>query len=430
MVRQHHALSMRRLFTSRFLRLEDSSHVFFVACGLLVVSACSAGPDTLAQNVSFRDSAGIKIIESSAPQWGDTPHWVVGAPVVEIGSVDGDSSSILYQVQGAVRLSDGRILVANGGTNELRFFDDNGRHLASIGGTGSGPGEFRWLTRVWVSADSIFAFDNALARVSVFTDRGEFVRSSRLEAMLGSGAPTAQGSFADQTLLVLGAPSGVVPTTKGLIDGAEWTLLRYGAVGQPINHITAERESVRWGHDISGLPPAVYLPFSLEIFPFALHGTSVYVGTGTAFSVRRWENSGRLLSEVRWQGAIRPVSQTDVARYREVMQRARPRHFDSRAWNRYLSEVPFPEFMPTYQRLLVDADGNLWVEQFRTPWEDQPRWWVFDTQGVWLGEVMTPKYFYIFEIGAHFLLGVRRDRLGVEYVTMLPLLRDGRRDAN
>jgi len=116
--------------------------------------------------------AGIQVIESRAPRWENTPHWVVGAPVVEIGSVDGDSSGILFQVQDAVRLSDGRILVANGGTNELRFFTGSGRHLATIGGTGSGPGEFRWLTGVWVSADSMFAFDNALARVSVFTDQG------------------------------------------------------------------------------------------------------------------------------------------------------------------------------------------------------------------------------------------------------------------
>jgi len=216
-----------------------------------------------------------------------------------------------------------------------------------------------------------------------------------------------------------------------LIEGAEWTLLRYTALGQPVNRITAARESPRWGHDIGGLPPALYVPFSVEMFPFAFHDTTVYVGTGTTFSVRRWANSGSLLAEVRWQGALRPVSQADAERYREVMERrARPRHFDSRAWNRYPSEVPFPEFMPTYQRLLVDTEGNLWVEQFRTPWEDQPRWWVFDTQGVWLGEVVTPKYFYIFEIGTDYLLGVRRDQLGVEHVTMLPLLRDGRRDAH
>jgi len=163
---------MRRFFTSRSLRLEEGSRALLVACVLLVVSACSAGPDKVGRNVSFRDSAGIQVIESRAPRWENTPHWVVGAPVVEIGSVDGDSSGILFQVQDAVRLSDGRILVANGGTNELRFFTGSGRHLATIGGTGSGPGEFRWLTGVWVSADSMFAFDNALARVSVFTDQG------------------------------------------------------------------------------------------------------------------------------------------------------------------------------------------------------------------------------------------------------------------
>ena len=42
-----------------------------------------------------------------------------------------------------------------------------------------------------------------------------------------------------------------------------------------------------------------------------------------------------------------------------------PRYYDPAAWARYLRETPFPERMPLYRRLLVDAQRNLWAERYR-----------------------------------------------------------------
>ena len=68
-----------------------------------------------------RDSAGIRIVEHPADF--EAPVWQIGAtPDADIGEVDGDSTTLLFQVEGAHRLSDGTIVVANRSSNELRFW--------------------------------------------------------------------------------------------------------------------------------------------------------------------------------------------------------------------------------------------------------------------------------------------------------------------
>ena len=100
-------------------------------------------------------------------------------------------------------------------------------------------------------------------------------------------------------------------------------------------------------------------------------------------------------------------------------------HYDPAAWARYLRETPFPEQMPLYRRLLVDAQRNLWAERYGPFREEESSWYVFDEQGVWLGEVATPTGLYIFEIGTDYVLGVRRDELDVPFVVVIPLDRSG-----
>src|SRR5687768_14568603 len=63
--------------------------------------------------VVVRDSAGVRIVENIAPRL-PAGWWIVARePAVEIGAAEDDSTQNLFEVQGALRLSDGRILIAN-----------------------------------------------------------------------------------------------------------------------------------------------------------------------------------------------------------------------------------------------------------------------------------------------------------------------------
>ncbi|UCF19485.1 MAG: hypothetical protein JSU87_16435 [Gemmatimonadota bacterium] len=80
--------------------------------------------------------------------------------------------------------------------------------------------------------------------------------------------------------------------------------------------------------------------------------------------------------------------------------------------------------MPAYSDIVVDLEGNLWVGEYRRPGDDQPRWTVFDPDGVMLGIVETPQRFRIFEIGGDYVLGRGVDELDVEHIHVYRLLKD------
>lgn len=71
---------------------------------------------------------------NSAFRWDQAPRWrISAAPEVTIGDRPNDTSHLLFRVGGVARLPDGRIAIANSGTREVRFYDEGGDLLASIG---------------------------------------------------------------------------------------------------------------------------------------------------------------------------------------------------------------------------------------------------------------------------------------------------------
>ncbi|MGH7129464.1 MAG: hypothetical protein ACREIV_12915, partial [Planctomycetaceae bacterium] len=140
-----------------------------VGCG-------DAGADPLVATV--RDSAGIRIIENVVPDSGDVAWWILETPaLVDIGGVDADEAHALYRVGGARRLSDGRIVVSNGGSGEVRWYGADGTYLRTSGRRGDGPGEFQRPGQIiGLPADTVMIADGFGRRVTVLDPAGEFVR--------------------------------------------------------------------------------------------------------------------------------------------------------------------------------------------------------------------------------------------------------------
>lgn len=146
----------------------------------LAVAVGACGGDD-APRTSVVDSAGVTIVRSSAPAWSAGDGWrLAGAPDLIVPS-EGDGYQ-LSDVQSAVRLGDGSLVVANGGENRLLFFDANGRLVDTAGRFGGGPGEFRNLTHVWrMRGDTLVAFDWLGSRISVW-DGPELERVAALRS--------------------------------------------------------------------------------------------------------------------------------------------------------------------------------------------------------------------------------------------------------
>jgi hypothetical protein len=75
----------------------------------------------------------------------------------------------------------------------------------------------------------------------------------------------------------------------------------------------------------------------------------------------------------------------------------------------------------------IDTQGSIWVPLDSPPEATHRPLDVFDASGVYLGQVLLPRYrFTIHEIGDDYILGVTSDDVGVEYVTMYNLTRPAR----
>ena len=93
---------------------------------------------------------------------------------------------------------------------------------------------------------------------------------------------------------------------------------------------------------------------------------------------------------------------------------------------RVVLSAPAPEFMPLFGSIVVTEDGGAWVMRLKGPpadWDaERPtRYDAFGTDGRWRGLAEVPSCFRLFEIGADYVLGLRRDDLGVEFVELYEL---------
>ncbi|MXX33295.1 MAG: hypothetical protein F4Z50_00910, partial [Gemmatimonadetes bacterium] len=118
----------------------------FGTIAALMAVACAADQETdspAGVHTEFRDSAGIRIVENANPPEGSRLDWRLGPePLVSIGKVEGEEPYLFTRIFGATMLSDGRIVIGDDGTKELRVFDRQGNHLETWAGECQGPGEF------------------------------------------------------------------------------------------------------------------------------------------------------------------------------------------------------------------------------------------------------------------------------------------------
>jgi len=397
---------------------------------LLLPAAC-AGERGSGETAVARDSAGVQVVVSEAPAWREGEGWRLSAePVLRIGELDGAPEYQFHQVVGAVRRSDGGIVVGDGGLRALRFYDAAGRFARSSGRKGGGPGEFEELGSVHLLAgDSLLVWDWRQRRVSRFRADGAFHRSLSLPAGRDAVHPVPQlvGRLADGSLLVgVGHSFGPGAVAEGVRqDSTDY--LRYSPAAVLLDTVAAvpSGESfVKTGYGRVGFTTAPLL-FGRN----AVHGMvgdRVVVGSNRAYELVVYSPEGVPERVIRRRQEPRPVTGADFAALAAASLAEMDREWRERMEVVYAA-MPRPATMPFYSALQVDGAGNLWVRDFSVPREATSTWTVFDGTGRMLGGVAMPERFRPTDIGEDYVLGVRRDELGVQYVEMFALDKGRRR---
>lgn len=390
---------------------------------VICVAGCADGTPNAA-NFQVIDSAGVRIVESTAPLWSDGQEWqVASTPTVDIGERQDDPNYQLFRVVGAIRLSDGRIVIANAGTHDLRFYDRDGAYDATTGGAGDGPGEFRnvgWVERF--AADSLIAYDLKHRRLSLFDTRGRFGRSIAVRAAEGVPYPLVLGVFTTAGFLIQGSSRSRYEGPLGFHRG-DASLYRYSLDGDWSSSVGsyAGRDEGFLRIDGGGKKTRAWVVFGRST-TFVVHGDQFYVAANDTYEIQIHGSDGRLRSLVHLDRDPIEVTDAHVDLFRKDFLDERASDERSRrGMDSVLRGQPHSPTMPAYGTIRVDNVGNLWVQEYSLPGDDQVRWTVFDRRGVLLGTAQFPERFRPLDIGEDYVLGVWQDDVNVEHVRLYDL---------
>lgn len=125
-------------------------------------------------------SIAVGCRSNSPPQPAAPATWRLSSlPTTDIGVAEGDQPNELAGASSSLRLADGRIVIANSGSYDLRFFDNQGRFLHVSGRKGAGPGEFDGTMHLIPLGPDRFAVF-AEPRLSVFDTAGTYLSDTRI----------------------------------------------------------------------------------------------------------------------------------------------------------------------------------------------------------------------------------------------------------
>ena len=366
-------------------------------------------------------------------------------PTLVIGGADERERYLLHRVVGAARLDDGRIVVLNEGSLQLKYYDPEGKHLHDAGGPGEGPGELQpplsYFTRLpgdsilvasWRSGFVRFGPDGRYASsipyelpprgrcwqfedndllpdgsfllrysgITRFTDTHEPCPepvAGRPPVVIGRFVPaTAMGI---DTLAVLpgaertGDPSNLHAYQKDLVVGIAPGRIYLGDTGSDTILVMNFR-----GDTIGALP----VPF--ESAPVPADAREKAFEDGTVNRLHVSDAGERLTTTERRTWTF--IYGDHYPRYARLV--AAPR---DRVWVMAYPPLKMPAFRfeltsPTASRRL---EGGAW-------------WKVLDRDGLVVAELRTPPGFFLLEVGDDHVLGLHKDEFDRESVRLYRLI--------
>jgi len=372
----------------------------------LLLAACGA-PERAADSnptSAVRDSAGIRIVTNPDVP---LPAWTVDTvPALTIGTVEGLDGHDLGNPRASAPLPDGGVAIADYTTGQVRLYDRTGRHVRSVGGRGSGPGDFASVAVIYrARGDSLVVSDSRRPRLTILDGRGELGRTMALDDWDGP-QPLLRGLMHDSVLVFRAIHSGsAVYETGSYRDSVEvfYHALEGGAY-RSIGRFPGRRGFLIIDPDgAGGWGPAV--PYNRD-FQAAVTDSRVWIGAADGYGFEVYDVAGRLRSIVRLDRPGTPVGPAERDHWHERQRAMDDREVWQRRFQQAKELVPFPPVMPPYSAVHADARGRIWVGEYLPPGATEPQTWrVFDADGQQLATATMPPGVSVHQIGQDHVLG-------------------------
>lgn len=388
--------------------------------GVVVVgmAACESGA---APASTSRDSLGVRIVESVAPRWEPDAAWTISdSAVADLTATGAGDMHMFFGVRDVLRTRGGHLVVADGGSQQIRVYDADGLFMRAFGGSGDGPGEFRVLWTVVETRDgTLLGVDFALGASGAEFDVDLGLIST---FRVPGGATSLRHPVPSDVVWGMGA--GYTMEDEDLEQG----LQRHPAT---IVRMSEDRTSVHAftqvpGNELFFLPEVEVNPVMgrmTHVVPAGRGEVVVGLADGLEYFILDGQ-TGDIRLVARIPGISLAVTEEEVDRERQVRLGPNPRPYI----RDLLDRLPFPTRKPAYQRMLVDTEDNVWAGEYLglARRHESQAWYVWDSSGAWLGVVETPARFELMRVGEDEVFGVRRDLNDVEHPQVLRLVKPER----
>lgn len=404
--------------------------------GLLALVGCSA---PLRRSDTATDSAGVSIIESSAPKFGPGQ----GLRVAETPTLDlvGPPGGTFGEAMSAVRLSDGRVVVADGRPPVIRYFGADGRWLYDVGSVTDGRGALQSIFDLSIGrADTVTVYDIVARRVVLVDPNGAI--GGTITVAEGLVPPGSNGFL----------PHGPTPDGRYLLQRDEIAFPFAGKVGEVLPDSTAYFWMTRdgtladssdrllageiFGFAVNtGRPEPLIAPLARPLggrAQVAMGPSLVWYGESRRWELRGLDAHGRVAQIIRLARPASPLTperrDSFVARFRAI-RAGREAGMVQRQFAEGIGNAPFPDTLPAFTALFAGRDSTLWAQHSGLieghTGDEALDWTVIGADGRWSQEITMPAGFRPTAAGKDWVLGLWRDPRGPVHVRLYPLVAGG-----
>lgn len=387
--------------------------------GALVASACAMETADRGSLQSDREVRGDTVVVTIAhgSVWSSTSL----VEEIRIGALDGQDEYIFGRIGGLVPDGTGGVYVFDGLAPALRQYDAQGRYVRTLGGDGSGPGEYRDVALgLAVRSDGRLVMrDSRNNRINVYNPDG----TASDHWLVASGLFTSDAMVLDTAdhlylKILLEPPERDRPWNIGFLHLDEnGTILDSipppAIVGEPTDVAGTMRPTKHWARSPMGF-------------------TVVGLSGDYSFEIRHPDGQVVRVIKSHAPVALLPEERAELEAWNDWMRETQGEFMTS-------DLPPVPSTKPAYADIEAGDDGRIWVRRHVTavqrdvdvdPSSDRPppRSWieplvydVFGVDGTYLGEVRVPERTQVSWIGRDEIWGVYRGELDEPYVVRLRL---------
>ena len=337
----------------------------------------------------------------------------------------GDEAMEFHRIVAIVPLRSGGLVVANGGSHQLRFFDSAGRLVREVGRRGGGPGEYQQIGGVTaLPGDSLLVWDGFARRATVLAPNGEYVRAFALQAPFEGGGSVMRAVALSTGDVLIGFSEITTLAPSPVARSFGERLLLYSADGQRRNQTELRLASSdrfvqatsRDAGDVAYWSLAFGRSLTVRATP-----SGVATGDGTSWLVEmRDPRSLAITKRSSVDRAVAPVTAADIAAYRERSLRGEIGP-DRVVAERMVDEMPFPKTQPAFARFEVDERGRIWFEEYVERRTAAPLWLRVDPGSRSSVAVRFPTRFQPRAFASGLVFGILRDGNDVEHVVAYSL---------